>query len=372
MFRRISPILLMACLCVFHAIAGRADEVIYRYEGNVMPYDPSAEWENANPCEPPCSASNEDGHLLLRWAYGGGSAGYLKVIAQEPETTPPPSLWVEWRFRSNHPLSPIYLGCDASFTVDYREIVDYIEISGDAVVSPAGDFVRGLEITDFHTYRFESGDGVDYRFSVDGIVFHEGTGLSGNERHKLAFSGRGGCNGDWFPNMVNEWDFVRYGEIACGERIIAADPAGGLLDASQRAGLDRFAVTFDAANYVYLDEITVQTSGGTAPQVIATRRRENDEPDTVEIVLDRPIPMPGTTSFTFNDGTIVNTVEYIFAPGDTNGDGAIDLLEVAAMQSCFGRPPTDGACTALDLVPSGFIDQGDLVALMSLLTGPSS
>jgi hypothetical protein len=172
--------------------------------------------------------------------------------------------------------------------------------------------------------------------------------------------------------MVNEWDFVRYGTIGFGERIIAADPPGGFVDASRRAGLDRFAVTFDAANYVYLDEITVQATGGDAPQVVATRRRENDEPDTVEIVLDRAIPMPGTTTFTFNDGTIANTVEYTFAPGDTNGDGVVDLHEVAAMQTCFGRPPTDGACTALDLVPSNFIDQSDVAALMTLLTGPSS
>ena len=30
-----------------------ADETLYRYEGDVHPLDPSAGWEEFNPCEPP-------------------------------------------------------------------------------------------------------------------------------------------------------------------------------------------------------------------------------------------------------------------------------------------------------------------------------
>jgi len=371
MFRRQSTLITSAIVAVVGAGRACADGVIHRYEGNVLPYDPSAGWENGNPCEPACSESIEDGHLVVRWPYASDSVGYRRWIAREPNTTPPPTLWVEWRFRSNHPLPAYSYTCDASFTVDYREVVEQVLFYGDAVISLLADhFVTGLEIDEFHTFRFESQDGTSFRFSVDGLVFFQRADQQGNSVHALSFSSTGGCLDDQLPNMVNEWDFVRYGTISAGERIIAADPPGGLLDASQRAGLDRFAVTFDAANYLYLDEITVQTTAGDAPQVIATRRRENDEPDTVEIVLDRPIPMPGTTTFTFNDGTIVNTVEYTFAPGDTNGDGLVDLHEVAAMQTCFGRPPSGGVCTALDLVPSNCIDLADVAALARLLTGP--
>ena len=32
-----------------------ADEVLYRYEGDVLPYDPAAGWIIANPCENQCS-----------------------------------------------------------------------------------------------------------------------------------------------------------------------------------------------------------------------------------------------------------------------------------------------------------------------------
>jgi hypothetical protein len=43
--------------------------------------------------------------------------------------------------------------------------------------------------------------------------------------------GLGGC--DFFPNTVNEWDFVRYGTISYGEQIIASDPPGGEMGTSR-------------------------------------------------------------------------------------------------------------------------------------------
>ena len=69
-------------------------------------------------------------------------------------------------------------------------------------------------------------------------------------------------------------------------------------------------VTFDAPNYVYIDDITIETSGPDPPQVIATRRREDAGPETVEIVLDGPIPPGQPMRFIFDDGAIVNYVDY--------------------------------------------------------------
>ena len=51
-------------------------------------------------------------------------------------------------------------------------------------------------------------------------------------------------------------------------------------------------------------------TGGIAPTVIQTLRRENTEPDTVEIVLDRPMPLNETTTFTITDGTATSVIQY--------------------------------------------------------------
>ena len=242
---------------------------------------------------------------------------------------------------------------------------------GDTAISFSGDdAVFGLDIDDFHSYRFESLDGVNYWISVDGLVFIVSAEDNPNGYHTLQFSGDGGCLGDWIPNMVNEWDFVRFGTISYGEQIVASDPPGGFLDARYHAGLDRFTVTFDSPNYVYLDEITVEVTRGDAPVVTQTRRRENDGPETVEIVLDSPIPMGETTTFTFNDGVAVNVVEYTFAPGDTNGNGLVDLFDVGMFQNCFAQTPVMGACQALDLVTDETLDLTDFAELQSVLTGP--
>jgi len=72
----------VACLIVVGAV--RADEVLYRYEGNVVPYDASEGWFINNPCDEACSEFLENGHFVLFWAedsVGSGLAGYTKVIA---------------------------------------------------------------------------------------------------------------------------------------------------------------------------------------------------------------------------------------------------------------------------------------------------
>ena len=88
--RRMTIQLLSACFLVF-AIGSSAiaDETLYRYEGNVLPYDVSAGWEIFDPCEPPCSESVEDGHFVLHWTVANNFTNYTLEIGREPETSPP-------------------------------------------------------------------------------------------------------------------------------------------------------------------------------------------------------------------------------------------------------------------------------------------
>jgi len=197
--------------------------------------------------------------------------------------------------------------------VGYANIFDLIFMYGDAVISFSGDDVLdGLNLDEFHTFRFESVDGLNYRFSVDGRLFIVDVDDRPRESHFLQFHGRGGCIGDQIPNMVNEWDFVRYGTVSFGERIVASDPPGGAVSAQTHPDLDRFTVTFDSPNYVYVDDVSVEVTGGVTPVVLQTRRLDNGSPDRVEIVLDRPIPVDQTTRFTFDDGVAVNVVSYTY------------------------------------------------------------
>ena len=148
-----------------------ADDILHRYEANAVPYDPSAGWIQGNPCDPPCSESLENGHFLLRWSESGDFASYGRGIS--PIGVPPPSsLWLEWRFRSNHPLGTIFFDCDGQMSIRYAEMFETLNMYGDAAISFSGDaFITGLALDEFHTYRFESPDGHLYRISVDGIVF---------------------------------------------------------------------------------------------------------------------------------------------------------------------------------------------------------
>jgi hypothetical protein len=348
-----------------------ADEALYRYEGDILPYDVPGTWTVYDPCEEPCSESLGDGDFVLTWPHAGNFANYSYRIAEPPES-PPPSLWVEWRFRSNHPFGHVFWGCDGRFSVKYGGMFEVVYMYGDAAISISGDdAVTGLDINEFHTYRFESLDGVNYWISVDGLVFIVDADDVPNGYHTLQFGGRGGCASDQIPDMVNEWDFIRFGTISYGEQIVAHDPPERVLDAREHAELDRFTVTFDSPNYVYIDEIMVYVTGGVPPEVIQTRRRENDEPDTVEIVLDGPLPMGETTYFVFDDGVGANVVAYTFAPGDTDGDGLATLADVAALQNCFGQTDLTGVCRAVDLIEDDIIDLSDFAALTDLLTPPN-
>lgn len=350
-----------------------ADDIVYRYEGNVPPCDESAGWLAGSPCEAPCEESVQNGVFVLTWPVPGGSAGYSLDIA-DLITQPPGPLWVEWNFRSNHAIGPFFTVCDSRFLVRYEHIHDIILMYGDAVVSvEGGDFVTGLAIDEFHTYRFESPDGQSYRFSVDGVVFLVATDATGaNGRHSIAMTSRGGCNGDNIPNKVNEWDSVRLGTIEFGEEVVATKPQSGFVSAKKFAPLDRLSVKFDAPNHVYVEDITITSTAANVPRAIATRRPRNGVPEMLTILLDGPIPFNATTTISLFDGERENIIEYTFAPGDTDGDGDADLRDAAAFQNCFGTEQLSGACLALDVETETAITLDDYAVFEEVLAGPSA
>jgi len=350
------------------ASAARGDGFIYGFEGDVLPGDPGSDWIIANPCEPDCSRRLEDGCFILEWGEQGDLVYYGYWIAQASDT-PPSSLWVEWRFRSNQPIPPTSSSCDAWLFIQYMHLNDLAYMFQDAVVDQASShYVLGLDHDTFHTFRFESVDGANYTMSVDGFVFKASEERRPPNVHAIQFGGDGGCWVDW-PRR-NEWDYIRYGTLDEGERIVSADPLAGFLDPIAYAVLDRFTITYDAPAYVYIDQITVETTGAETPIVLATRRLHNGEPDTVEIVLDRPLAPGKHTRFIFDDGTIQNVVDYSYIPGDADGNGAIDLLESASFQNCFGRPASTDSCLAFDQNGDGVIDHHDVPPFSKSLNGP--
>lgn len=356
----------------------RADDLSYSYDGNVVPQDPSAGWIVFNQCAPPCKEFLNSGSFELHWPEPNDLANYHKWIARSNEA-PPPSLWVEWRFRSNHPMPPHSYTCDGDLSILYRNVHDILFMHGDAVVSFSGSsFVLDLPNNEFRTYRFESPDGESYWFSVDGLVFLVARGNNSSTNSYIQMGGRGGCLDDWIPNMENAWDFVRYGEIEYGEPIVGADPPVGFIDAQKHPALDRFTIRYETANYVYLDEITVQVAdkrpsqidkGGSpvdAPAVVATRRLDNGPADVVEIVLDRPIPYNAITHFTIDDGTLAQSIEYAYAPGDVDGDGVPTLGDFAVFQNCFESTPV-GVCSVFDFDANGEVDLLDFEQFVAFM-----
>ena len=287
-------------LSILLALAGQArgDEILYQYEGNVLPYDPGAGWVIADPCEgPACSESIVSGEFRLTWE-SGDVANYHYWIAQPPTPSPEPPFWVEWRFRSDSPKPSTHSGCDGRVRVNYWRIGDIVYLHGDAAVSfEGGDFVTGLELDTLHTYRFETGDGLNYSFSVDGRVFHEDSGQSpqAQENPFLQFGGDGSCN----FGMNNAWDYIRYGRVSEGEEITTASPRAGFLDPANFSELDRFSITLDQPGYVYLENIDVTVSAGEIPVVTKTWRKSGQGANQLEIVLDRPLTVGETTTFTF-------------------------------------------------------------------------
>jgi len=335
-----SIILIFALACT----RAMGDELLYRYEADVVPYDELAGWLNGL-CEGPCSESLQDGHFILTWSGGGDSVNYHLWISVDPITDPPPpSLWVEWRFRSDQALGPIFFRRDGSFKVRFRQMTDSINMYGDAVISnEGGDFVTGLDINEFHTYRFESPDGLNYTFAVDGKVFLEDTGSQVITNSFLQMHGTGGEDGF----AVNEWDFVRYGTISEGEAIVSSNPPEGTVESQLYPTFDRFTITFDQPGYVYIDDVIVETTGGEILHIIQTRRLDNGDPETVQIVLDRPLASDETATFTFNTGGTPNTVTYTyrFTGGCCLPDGTCMVTTNEQCVDLNGEFSSGGICT---------------------------
>lgn len=320
------------------AAGAHGDELLYRYEGDYVP-GPDQGW--IRQCCPIGATDRvQDGNLVVVWTERPGFLGYHHWIAQPPEIPPPPPFWLEWRFRSDQPWDRLQRFCDAAMQVQYMRVFNSLLMFGDTVISLSGDdAVSGLPNNQFRTYRFETTNGLDYCYWIDGQLFTQDAGTSqdmGYSSFQLQGDGPcGGINYPFFPK-INEWDYVRYGRVTTGEEIIAAEPEQGFHDPDSMTGVDRFAVTFDQPNYVYVDDITVEVTGGEAPQILWTRRRDQDGPESLEIVLDRPLPPNETTRFIMSDGGTTNIVRYTLQWADTNGDGAVDLRDAAALQNCFG------------------------------------
>ncbi len=310
-----------------------ADDFIQRYEGDVFPFDPVAGWDIFNPCEDECTELLDNGHFILQWDDSADIVNYSYTIAVPP-TPQPSSLWVEWRFRSNNAFPLVAFGCDASFFVQWAGIGEVISLHSDSAFSFGGDFfILGLDPTQFHTYRFESVDGTNYRVSVDGLVFINSPNTPIPTGNFIQFRGNGGCSSNNIPVVINEWDFVRSGTVSFGETIVATDPPTGFVNPLDHPNLDRFVVTFDVANYAYPEDITIGVTGGNIPLISKTRRRDNDEPTNLEIVLTQPLPMGETTTFTFNDGQATNEVAFTYGcpnPADNidpDNDGIANCLD---------------------------------------------
>ena len=288
----------------------RADGLLFSYDGDVLPGDPGFDWIVADACDGFCSVRTENGRFILEWGAQGNLVNYHHWIAQAPEPRPE-TLWVEGHFRSNQIAPPSFSPCDGELAVDFGGFLDVVSIYQDAVRDFEGsDFVLGLDPGIFHTYRFETLDGNNYTMAVDGVVFNVDFDAGNDDVHYIQFGGIGSCSGIRPQPVRNEWDFIRYGTIGSGEQIVSTDPPEGDLSDEEGASLRSFTVTFDGANYVYVDDVTVSVTGGVAPSVIATRRLDNGAPETVEIVLDRGLPGGETTTFTFTDASGSQAVEY--------------------------------------------------------------
>lgn len=365
--KRIAPLVVLGALLCAPRL--HADELLYGYEGDVMPLD--AGWYVTNACDGNCSEFvNEEGCFVATWPVEGDRYSYARIFAQAP-VDPPPTLWIEWHFRSNFPLGPIFDACDARMSLLYRDIHDSVEMYGDAAIRFGGfDRVTGLDLPAFHSYRFESRDGIHYTVAVDGTVFVDDQDDGHWPVHLVDFGGRGGCLGDWIPNMTNEWDFIRYGTVGFGERIIAVEPAAGFLDPPANINVTRFTATFEAPNYAHVDDITVEVTCDSSPEcpeppiVIATKRLDNGPPEVLQVMLDRPLPPGERTTFTFRENNpnapdVLNTVAYTFQRGDVNADGRWNLRDFAALQNCFYTLAATNTCAAVDYDRSLLVDASD-------------
>jgi len=295
-------------LCTL-ASAARADGIFFGYEGDIFPSDPGTGFVIHDACEPDCSEHIENGHYVLEWGAMGDYVQSDHTISEDPEPAPE-SMWVEWRFRSNQPIPATSVTCDARVTIAYLDILEIVQMFQDAVLDSNGvNFVLGLS-PDFHTYRFESPDAESFTLAVDGVVFKTNTEHAALVITVVSFGGIGSCPGFRPQPVRNEWDYVRVGTLGSGEQLVSADPPAGNLTAAEGAQFHTFTITFDQPAYLYVNDISVSTTGGVAPTIVATRRPDNAPPDVLEVAIAGQLPPGETTTFTFDTGTGPQSVSY--------------------------------------------------------------
>ena len=301
--------ILLTLALILMTTTARGDGLLFSYDGDVFPDDPTGGFEIFNACELDCSRRLENGHFVLEWGMMGDLVNYDHLIAEPGGATPPPTLWIEWQFRSNQPLPQTSASCDGRFKVDFIGINDSVFQFQDAVADFGGtNFILGLDPDIFHTYRFESPDGNNFTLSVDGVVFKTKLDSGNVQAAFVQFGGLGSCPGFRPQPVRNEWDYIRYGTIESGETFIGTDPPSGVILDEDAVGVTSILVTFDGPNYAYVDDLSVSVTSGIAPNVVATRRLDNGSPDVLEVVLDSELPLNVTTTLTFADGN--QTIEY--------------------------------------------------------------
>ncbi|MBI1825643.1 MAG: thrombospondin type 3 repeat-containing protein [Planctomycetes bacterium] len=341
---------LLAIAALTFPTSARADELAHGYEFDALPEDTG--FLVFQPCDSPCSEAIENGHLVNRWSGCCQFVNYFRAMYDPPESTPPPPFWLEWRFRTNDRYVNFGFG-GGGIAIYHRYTFEVIYLYADAAVSQSGNSeLLGLALGEFRTYRFEKPDESHFCYYIDGRLFYCLQNQETDEGASFQILGDAGRHP--IPSLpgVNEWDYVRFGQITTGEAIVASDPPAGSVESAQHPNLDSFTVTFDQPNYVHVDEVSVQVSSGVAPQVIKTRRQDNGPPETVEIVLDRPLQLGVTTTFTFATGGSPNTVTYTLvqtgACCQSNGT-CIDSTDAdcASTQGTFtagGQCSTPSAC----------------------------
>jgi len=70
----------LLCCSLFIPAVTSADDLWYTYDGDVLPYDPSAGWLVSHACAFLCSDDVQDGHFVLRWAYPTDLVSYSLII----------------------------------------------------------------------------------------------------------------------------------------------------------------------------------------------------------------------------------------------------------------------------------------------------
>lgn len=346
--RRLATILALAVSTFAAAEVVHADGLLHSYEGDVLPQDFPG-WV-ANNCAGfgTCVDSLENGHLVYQLQRQVPSLSVGSIYTSDEATTPP-SLWIEWRFHSTNRLqfTPY---CDAFFIPRFRLIIVPIYFANDYVFNHSADIsYRFPNPDEFHTFRFESSDALNYRFSVDGIPFTSESVASAHEPGVwVHFGSEGGCGSNPNATIFNRWDFVRFGPLSDGELMVAVDPPSGIVEPTDHPELDRFVITFDQPAYVFVPDIAVESTAAEPPAVMFTRRLDNGPADVLEIVLDGPLPIGHTTRFTFDTGGGPQVVEYYY---------------VAVGSCCFD----DGAC--LDLPAADCTDQGGVAGASDACEG---